>query len=48
MNLESIVVSEANQIEKDKYHMIPLIHGTSKQDRKQFLSQYFIITKNGV
>ena len=32
MNLEIIILSEVSQTEKDKYHMIPLIHGIFKKD----------------
>ena len=47
MDSEIVILNEVSQTEKDEYHMIPLKHGTSKQDKKQFLSQYFI-TINGV
>ena len=32
INLEIIILSEVSQTEKDKYHMIPLIHGIFKKD----------------
>ena len=32
MNLEIIVLSEVSKTEKDKSHMIPLIHGIFKKD----------------
>ena len=32
MKLEIIILSEVSQTEKDKYHMIPLIHGIFKKD----------------
>ena len=40
MNLQSIVLSEVSQAEKNKYHMIPLRRGiekntTNEQDTKQ-------------
>ena len=36
MNLEIIILSEVNQSEKDKYHIIPLICGILKQDTNEF------------
>ena len=30
MNLEVIILSEVNQTEKDKYHMVSLIYGIKK------------------
>ena len=34
MNLEDLMVSETNQMEKDKYLMIPLIFGESSKQNK--------------
>ena len=35
MDLEMIILSEAGQTQKDKYHMIALICGIKKNDTKQ-------------
>ena len=35
MDLEGILLSAINQIMKDKYHVIPLISGISKQANKK-------------
>ena len=32
MDLETIILSEISQTEKDKYHVIPLIYGILKKD----------------
>ena len=31
MDLESVILSEVNQTEKEKYHMVPLICGSEKE-----------------
>ena len=37
MDLEMIIVSEASQIEKDKYHIISLICGILKNDTNELI-----------
>ena len=36
MDLEIIILSELNQLEKDKYHMISLVCGILKNDTNEF------------
>ena len=40
MDLEIIILSEVSQTEKDKYHMISLIHGILKK-----MIQMYLFTK---
>ena len=37
MDLEMIILSKANQTEKDKYHMISLICGIQKHDTNELI-----------
>ena len=37
IDLEIIILSEASQIEKDKYHMISLICGILKNDTNELI-----------
>ena len=37
MNLEIIILSEVSQTEKDKHHMIWLIHGVKKNVTKELI-----------
>ena len=37
MDLESIMLSEISQTEKDKYHMISLINSINKRDRNRLM-----------
>ena len=37
MNLESIVLNEISQSEKDKYHMILLTSDSNEQNRNRFI-----------
>ena len=37
MNLESIIQSEVNQKEKDKYHILMHIYGIQKNDTEEFI-----------
>ena len=39
MNLEVIILSEVNQTEKDKYHMVSLICGIFKNDTNECISK---------
>ena len=39
MDLESIILSEVSQTEKDKYHMISLICGILKNDTNELTKQ---------
>ena len=39
MDLESIILSEASQTEKDKYYMISLICGIFKNDTKNLFTK---------
>ena len=36
-DLEIIILSEVNQTEKDKYHMMSLIHGIEKDDTNELM-----------
>ena len=37
MDLKIIILSEVNQTEKDKYHMISLICGIKKNDKNELI-----------
>ena len=37
MDLEIVILSEVSQTEKDKYHMISLIHGILKNDTNELI-----------
>ena len=39
MHLETIILNEVNQKEKDKYHMISLMYGIIKKVINYFISQ---------
>ena len=47
MNLESIMLSEISQPERDKYHMVPLVCSKKKEKEVKIIAKNKWITEAG-